>query len=86
MKLGKLDDAMKRIETAIAAEPTLTRSHEIKHDNQNENKDFAGALATMNTHERDHGFRNDEAKLSADPRLAGLVASPEFAKWQAERQ
>jgi hypothetical protein len=73
LQIDKLDEAMKKIDASIAAEPTLSRAHEIKMDIQIEKKDWAGALATMITLERDHGFKFDEAKLRADPRLAELV-------------
>jgi uncharacterized protein HemY len=82
---GDRDAALAAIETAVAAEPTLTRAHEIKLDILIARKQWDDVLAVMTELERNHGMTFEEAKLRAEPRLAELVASPAFAEWLARR-
>jgi cellobiose-specific phosphotransferase system component IIA len=82
---GEFDAALAAIDAAVAAEPTLTRAHEIKLDILIARKQWDDVLAVMTELEHNHGMTFEETKLRAEPRLAELVSSPAFAEWLARR-
>lgn len=85
LEQGALDDARTRIDAAIRREPTLAHAHEVKLDIAIAQKRWTDALAVMTELEQHHGTAFDEARLRGEPKLAELVATPEFQQWLAAR-
>lgn len=82
---GDLDQALARADAAVRREPSLTRAQEIRLDVLIARKQWPDVLAQLTELERNHAMTFEEAKLRAEPRLAGLVATPEFAAWLKDR-
>jgi hypothetical protein len=85
IRKGNLDQALERINAAVALEPTLTRALEIKLDVLIAKKQWPDVLATMTELETKHAIRFQLAELRAEPRLTELVESPAFAEWLQQR-
>ncbi len=83
LEAGDLDKALAAADAAIKRETTLTRAHEVRLDILISRKDWPATLAELTELETNHGMTFDEAKLRAEPRLAELVSTPEFAAWVA---
>jgi hypothetical protein len=67
-------------------EPTLTRAWEVKLDITIAQKKWADAVVVMRELEAKHGVHFDDARLAAQPKVAELLASPEYKEWRASRK
>jgi tetratricopeptide (TPR) repeat protein len=84
LRKGEIDKARVHADRAIAMEPTLARGHEVKLDIAIAQQQWSDAIAIMTELESKHGVAFDDAKLRAQPAVAGLVASPEYKAWRAK--
>lgn len=82
---GDLDRAAARAEAATRAEPDLAQGWWERLDVEIARKRWGAAIEVMDVLRRRFGRRFDDARLRANPTMAGLVASPEYAAWRAQQ-
>ncbi|MEO8706899.1 MAG: tetratricopeptide repeat protein [Kofleriaceae bacterium] len=78
---GKYPDAIAAAKRAVAGEPTIPDAYWMLVAAQTANKDFAGAIATLETVRETLKLSVDAELLRSDERFVPLVESKEYAAW-----